>query len=149
MEEEISGYIFYEGFKLRNMQVHQLKGSTGRWDLGNWHLHVLAGKGCVWMYMYIHLPCTQHQSVFHWCVLTPNGIENDHLKVVSSQFSHSHMHVGTSSNIKLTLLYLYNMLLKLNNKRTSYCSLLRGRKEINYKRDTHCKHQSVSKNTHN
>ena len=37
-----SGYIFYEGFIFRNMQVHQLKGSTGRWDLGNSDTYWLA-----------------------------------------------------------------------------------------------------------
>ena len=29
IEEESSGYIFYEGFRLINIQVHQLKGSIG------------------------------------------------------------------------------------------------------------------------
>ena len=148
MGEESSGYIFYEGYRFRNIQVHQLRGQLAGEIQEPLTLAWLAKV--IYMYMYIHLSCTQHQSsVFHQCVVTPNVIENDHLKVVSSQFSHSDIQVGTSSNIKLTLLHLYNMQLKFNIKHTLYCSLLTGRIVINYKKRTHRKHQRVSKNTHN
>ena len=66
MGEKSSGYTFYEGFWLRNIQEHQIKGSIGRCDLGTSDT-CKAGKGCVSMYMYIHLPCTRHQSSFHYC----------------------------------------------------------------------------------
>ena len=102
-----SGYIFYEGFIFRNMQVHLLKGSTGRWDLGNsdtyWLAKVVYGCTCISIYL-PHSTNLSFIGVFGhqmWLKMI--------VWIVRWQFSHSHMLVGTSSNIKLTLLHLYSM----------------------------------------